>query len=472
MRLPLALSLLALVAVPPASAEPAPADVARLLQTMQARLDRLEARNQELERRLSEAPGGEKVAAITRRVEDVEQEVLGLRRVSRPLAAMDGVTAEAALTMVGQRALSGTTTGKDESQFNYRADVEVSLPGGRIGEAEGKFFAHFRLGQGNGLGTLHPTLTSTPNTTAFQLTNGDDAAALLAQAWYQLDVPLGRRGGSPGALEITVGKIDPFVFFDQNSVADDESEAFLNNAFVHNPLLDSGGDMDVDAYGFGPGLRLAYFAHGDSPNRWGVSLGVLGVGAGASFNNSFTRPLVIVQGEYSGKTWGELDGAYRLYAWRNRSATPFANEFDNSVETHAGWGVSLDQQVAEHLTLFSRYGHSTRGRMRFDRALTVGGQLLGAGWGREKDRLGLALGWLSPSKSFEAAAPALDADADGNPDFGFAPSGAERQVELFYAWHLNDHLQLSPHVQWIARPGGDDSARSITVLGLRAKVSY
>lgn len=472
MRMHRAFTLLALVAGQSALAEPVPADVSTLLQSLQQRLERLEARNIELERRLLEAGGGEKVAAITRRVEDVEQEVLGLRRVSKPLAAIDGVTAEAAMTMVGQRALSGTVTGKDESQVNYRADVEVTLPGGRIGEAEGKFFAHFRLGQGNGLGSLPPTLTSTPNTTAFQLTNGDDAAALLAQAWYQLDVPLGRGGEAPGTLEITAGKIDPFVFFDQNKVADDESEAFLNNAFVHNPLLDSGGDMDVDAYGFGPALRLAYFGHGDSPNRWGVSLGVIGAGGGASFNNSFTRPLVIAQAEYSGKTWGERNGAYRVYAWHNRHATPFANELDASHETHAGWGVSIDQQVTEQLTLFSRYGHSMQGRMRFDRAFTLGGQLHGTGWGREKDRLGLALGWLNPSKSFMSAAPALDADADGTPDFGFVPSGAERQAELFYAWQLNDHLQLSPHVQWIGRPGGDAAAKDITILGLRAKVAY
>jgi high affinity Mn2+ porin len=474
-----ALPMLVLAISQPALAEPDPAEMSRLLQAMQDRLGRLETRNAELERRLNEVTGslekpsaGAAVNAITRRVEDVEQEVVTLRRATKPLAAVEGIFAEAALTMVGQRAMSGTTTGKNESQVNYRADVTVNLPGGKIGDGEGKFFVHFRGGQGDGLGDLPLTLTSTPNSTAFQLSDGDDAAILLAQAWYQLDVPVGRGGDLSGSLEITVGKIDPFVFFDQNAIADNETEAFLNNVFVHNPLLDSGGDMDVDAYGFGPGLRLAYFSHADSPNRWGISLGILGSGTDSSFNNSLDKPFLIAQAEYSGKTWRELDGAYRIYVWRSRHATPYANEADSTTEIHVGWGISLDQKVTEHLALFSRYGHSSKGRVRFDRALTLGGQLSGDGWGRQKDRLGLAWGWLSASRHFKADAPTLDADADGKPDFGFTPTGAEREVELFYAWQLNDHLQLSPNLQWIARPGGDDKAENITILGLRAKVAY
>ena len=37
-------------------------------------------------------------------------------------------------------------------------------------------------------------------------------------------------------------------------MAGDEGAQFLNNVFVHNPLLDSGGDIAADAYGFAPGV--------------------------------------------------------------------------------------------------------------------------------------------------------------------------------------------------------------------------
>lgn len=213
----------------------------REMRRLSQRVEQLEAANRRLEAAQNQsatAPGSD----TTERLEDVEQEVRKMSQPGKLEQALEGVSAEASLTMVGQRALQGTVSGKDESQLNYRADVEVSLPGGRIGDAEGKIFAQFRMGQGNGLADLNPTLTGSINSTAFQLTNGDDTAAILAQAWYQLDIPVGgARTGELGQAEITLGKIDPFIFFDQNALADDESEAFLNNVFVHNPLLDSGG---------------------------------------------------------------------------------------------------------------------------------------------------------------------------------------------------------------------------------------
>jgi high affinity Mn2+ porin len=438
------------------AAEPLPADLATLVQQMQERLARLEQRNAELEKRLAEDGDAKAMAA---RVEDVENEVLALRRQPKPFASPAGLTAGASLTLVAQRALSGTSTGRDESDFSYRADVEVEMPVGSIGDAEGKLFAHFRLGQGAGFSTLNPTLTGAVNSAAFELGNGgvaaaDDSVALLAQAWYQLDIPMGGRSGNLGRLEVTVGKIDPFVFFDQNNLADDESEAFLNNVFVHNPLLDSGGDAGVDAYGFTPGLRVAYLSDVNGANNWGVSLGVFGSGPGASFDTSFSKPFVIGQVEYNGKAWANLPGAYRLYAWNNGRAS----DLTGGTERHSGWGISLDQQVAGHLSLFSRIGFSTQGQVAFDRAFTLGCQLSGASWGREKDRLGLAFGLLRTSDEYQLA----------NPGF----SGSEKNVELFYAWQLNDQVHIAPSLQWIGRPGGDPAAKDVTVLGLRAKVAY
>ncbi len=454
---PRLLSLLAALAWQSAfAAEPLPADLATLVQQMQERLARLEQRNAELEKRLAEDGDAKAMAA---RVEDVENEVLALRRQPKPFASLAGLTAGASLTLVAQRALSGTSTGRDESDFSYRADVEVEMPAGSIGDAEGKLFAHFRLGQGAGFSTLNPTLTGAVNSAAFELGNGGvaaaaDSVALLAQAWYQLDIPMGGRSGNLGRLEVTVGKIDPFVFFDQNNLADDESEAFLNNVFVHNPLLDSGGDAGVDAYGFTPGLRVAYLSDVNGANNWGVSLGVFGSGPGASFDTSFSRPFVIGQVQYNGKAWANLPGAYRLYVWNNGRAS----DLTGGAERHSGWGISLDQQLAGHLSLFSRIGYSGKGQVAFDRAFTLGCQLSGVGWGREKDRLGLAFGLLRTSDEYQLA----------NPGF----SGSEKNVELFYAWQLNDQVHIAPSLQWIGRPGGDPAAKDVTVLGLRAKVAY
>jgi high affinity Mn2+ porin len=443
MRFVRALSTLALLASTPVLAQPTAADITQLLQSMQERLARLEARNAELEQRLATSKPVAPTETLAARVEDVENELLNLRKKPDPLEKFEGFSAGASLTMVAQQA-SGDGAGN--SQLSARADIEVELPGGSIGAAQGKVFAHFRAGDGDGIA---PATFATPNATAF----GNNAPVLM-QAWYQLDIPVGAAGGNLGQIEVTAGKIDPFGFFDGNNVSDDESEGFLNLAFVHNPLLDAGGDIGVGAHGASPGLRLAYVSDINGGNHVTASVGVFGTGTGADYANSFHKPFSIAQLEYAGKTFPGLEGAYRLYAWNNAQAL----DLSGAEEKHAGWGISLDQQVSADASLFARYGQSTSGQVSFDRAFTLGGQITGQRWGRENDRLGLAFGWLNSSDDYQAA----------NPGF----SGAEKQTELFYVWQANDQFHLAPSVQWIARPSGDPAAKNLSVLGLRAKFSY
>ena len=171
---------------------------------------------------------------------------------------------------VAQRVNAGARINDNaESLLNWRGDLAVTLPGGEIGRGSGQFFAHVRVGQGESFTQLRPTFTGALNSTAFPLTDSDGghkARALLAQAWYQLDLPIGMREDQ--RLEFTVGKIDPFAFFDQNAAADDESERFLNNVFVHNPMLDSGGAVGADEYGFLPGVRVAFLGETTKPDWW------------------------------------------------------------------------------------------------------------------------------------------------------------------------------------------------------------
>ncbi len=464
---PVAALLSGLIVGLPAQAETDTEQVLQELRRLNGRMAQLEADNAQLKEELAARNGGAREKEIIGRLEDVERQVSSQDRKTRLLDAVEGVSASASLVMVRQSALSGTTSGKNESRVTYRADVEIELPAGSIGDAQGELFAHFRMGQGNGLGFMPPTLTSTANSTAFALSNGDETAVMLAQAGYELELPVGE-----SELDFYVGKIDPFGHFDQNDIADDESAAFLNNVFVHNPLLDSGGDIDVDAYGFAPGLILSWQDNGQSPDYWKASVGIFSSGQGGSWDNDLSRPFIIGQIEAGSDAFFGREGVYRQYAWERGLATHFANEFDSATARHSGWGLSVNQAVAEHVRVFGRYGHSLQGKMRFDKALTVGAEIGGAWWGRAEDRIGLAAGWANTSKAFRAAAPALDADSDGVADFGYAPDGAEKQFEIYYAWKANEHLELSPDFQWIRNPGGDSSRDDIAIIGLRATVSY
>ena len=442
------------------------------LKRLSARIENLERQNKEMEQALTTERLSDKEPEIATRLKAVEFQTLSMQKQARQIEALEGITVGASLTGVLQKVGAGdTASGTDETRANYRGDVSVTLPGGEIGNAEGKIFGHFRFGQGTGIG-LRPTYTSSANTTAFEVgsTPADDSFGILAQAWYQLKIPLmddGMKANAREHLHLTAGKIDPFVFFDQNAAADDESARFMNNAFVHNPLLDSGGDIRADAYGFAPGAIVQYVNERQKGAEWGLSLGAFASGPGANFTGSLAGPLVIAQAETAAR-FNYLPGNYRAYLWHNGRG----NGYDGIERKHAGIGFSADQKVTDEVTLFGRYGHQLKGKVRFDRALTLGGELAGNLWGRAADSLGLALGALRTSADFRNDSPTVDANADAVPDFGYQASGAEQQLELYYRFKLNSHVELTPDLQWIRQPGGNAGAATVKVLGLRAKLGF
>jgi hypothetical protein len=490
----MAIALAALSATSSASAATAQDALMAELKRLAKRVEKLEQRNAELEAKLarpaSDSPLAARVAILEEqnralgtglastqsnehepelvsRLKAVETLAQSAKERAEVLDAFEGIEVGASVVAVAQRVNAGARTNDNaESQLNWRGDLEVTLPGGDIGSGSGQFFAHVRLGQGESFTRLRPTFTGALNSTAFQLSDPDggrnaaNATALLAQAWYQLDLPIGAR--EDWHLEFTVGKIDPFVFFDQNAVAADESERFLNNVFVHNPMLDSGGAVGADDYGFSPGARLALRSELNAADWWGASVGVFGAGEAASFGNRVESPFVIGQLEYGTKRFGGLDGTYRIYAWRNGHY----EGYDDSTDTTTGWGASIDQRVTHELSLFARYGQSTSGTVAFDRAVTVGGELSGDAWGRAEDGFGFAYGWLRSSRGFRR-------DTTADPTLaGFAADGAEQVAELYYRWRVNEQLALTPDLQHVRGASADREAKHITAVGLRAQYAF
>lgn len=470
---------LALAPLFPLAAEPGPSEV-QLTQLLQ-RMQQLEARNIDLEARLqalaaalaSRTPaagsqwGDARLQAIEQQQQTLAQQVQGLSRPADESEALadDGPSFGGSLVTVLQRVNSGgSEDGRSSSRLNYRGDLSVELPAGSIGDARGTAFAALRFGQGNGV-ALRPTYTSTVNTTTFEASAGsDDTYAIVAQAYYRLDIPLdgGRFNDQPGTrIELNVGKMDIFALFDQNEVAADETTQFLNNVFVHNPLLDSGGDIAADKFGFAPGLRFAYVNEGESLG-WGLSLGAFAAGDGASYNGGLGQPLYIAQFEVSPRQInGELRGNYRVYAWTNGRTT----DLEGSQQRHTGIGASVDQKLGRDWNLFGRLGRRTAGDGSFNQALTAGFEYSGRPWGRAHDVVGVAYGLLDTSSDWRRLT------ADGSLE-GYAASGRERNLELYYRYRLNDHVQLSPDLQVVQRAAGDGGAPSFTVFGLRGMLGF
>lgn len=394
-----------------------------------------------------------------------KQQVAVEQAVTSKQSVFDDVSFGASFVAVGQNISSGTSAaGTEDSQLNYRADFELEMPlgsfdpTGPLAGANGLLFTHFRVGQGNGIAPATGTFTGALNSTAFQLASpaADESTALLAQMWYQLNVPVSQRAqGAQDQFSLTVGKIDPFVFFDHNAIADDESEFFLNNVFVHNPLLDSGGDIGADNYGFSPGLVAEYVFDSDRDNRWSLKGGVFGAGNGANFNNSLNKPFSIFQVQYEGETVANLPGTYQLYVWNNPQSTSVLN--NAVVQDHTGVGLSASQSLSDSLTIFSRVGVQTQGDVAFDQTVTLGGVLTGQDWGREADKLGFAVGLLKASNE-NRIANGVD--------------GTEKNYELFYQYQINDNLHIAPSVSHVQDAAGDSNAQNITVVGVRTKAAF
>jgi high affinity Mn2+ porin len=471
-RAALAATGMVLAGVMPAlAAEPSNAELLE-------RIERLEKQNRELEKALPGGRAGDETPPTATQSEQAGFQSQGTQEQERTLRRLHGITVDVSFTTVAQTANNGATTDNTgESELNYRADVSVSMPAGEIGNAVGKVFGQFRMGQGSGLDSLWPTFSG-PNTTALPPVGDspqDNGTAFLAQAWYQLDIPLTPGNGIPQSrqnLLLNFGKMDPFAFFDQNDAANDETRQFLNNVFVHNALLDAGGDIGTDADGFSPGVRLAYANETREPLAYGLSLGVFGAGAGASYNKTFSSPFVIVQADTLQKFFGGRVGNYRLYVWRNGQATPYQDSEDTNVEVHTGWGASVDQRVGDAVTLFGRYGHEISGHVRFDHALALGAEIGGDYWKRTGDALGLAVGGQRVSSEFYDNSLTLDANGDGTPDFGYQASGTERVVEMYYRYRLYKQFELTPDVQLIQRPGGNGAAPNMTLLGVRVQLTF
>ena len=439
------------------------------LQRLTERLQQVEQRNVELERQLqalsrqTPAPQSATLPDQTVRLQQLEdQNKVLLERVEalsrapelpEAVSEREGPTFEASVVAVGQQLNKGASaTGKSETRAAYRGDLMVTMPAGSIGDAQATVLGHVRFGQGEGVALKDGVFTGAVNSVGFQTAAGaDDSFAILAQAYVNLEWPLSSDGFNDlkgNRVELTAGKIDMFGFFDQNAVAGDEASQFLNNVFVHNPLLDSGGDIAADNYGFAPGVRVGYYTKADGPWAWGVSLGLFSAGDSARFEGGMGQPLAIAQVELSPmQINGEPRGSYRLYAWTNGQTTDVT---DTVRERHSGVGVSVDQRIGRDWNVFGRWGKRTVGEGAFNEALTLGFEMGGRGWGRGQDGVGFAIGSLK----------------------GTGDAGSEYLAELYYRWRLNDHIELSPDLQWIRNPGGDSDAADVRVIGLRASFGF
>lgn len=244
-------------------------------------------------------------------------------------------------------------------------------------------------------------------------------------------------------LILTAGKIDLTNYFDANAVANDENSQFLAKGFVNSAVL---GAPEI-----GPGARVQL--------KLAEPLVVsLGYGSGdADSADILDHGFGIAQLDYKAKL-ADREGNCRVYASVDGSlpaldpATGLPQGAKLKEKNAVGFGLSLDQQLTDTLTVFARYGQRDRDAYTTHRAWSVGGQFLGLLPGRKADVLGFAYGQIQAAGSL----------ADSQ----------EKLAELYYKLQLTDRIAVAPVVQYLINPAGSSGADNVTALALRTQVSF
>jgi carbohydrate-selective porin OprB len=309
-------------------------------------------------------------------------------------------------------------------------DLELSIPV----TPSGKFFTLFEAGSGDGIDGDIPTLSG------FNDAANDDDRLRLSELWYEHNW-FGER------LRIRAGKIDLTTDFDTNAVANDEKTQFLSGGFVNNLAIELPDDNGIGA--------MIWFSFRDD-----LGIGIGFGDADGDGDDLFDDAFSIAELDFKPKI-GERQGNYRVYGWLNDKEHVDLKDPDKTGEKNYGVGLSFDQEITEVLTLFARYGWQRGSVSQIEHAWSAGLQCSGKFYGRKDDVIGLAYGMAIIGSDWE------DTDRDNG-----IRSGNEHHVELYYNLKVNDHLSLSPDIQWVKNANGDRDNDDVWAFGLRARLSF
>ena len=308
-------------------------------------------------------------------------------------------------------------------------DIELTV---RTSES-GTVYVLFESGNGSGLDYHIPTFSG------FNDTVNDDFKLHLSEAWYEHS--LGEK------VRIRGGKIDITTDFDANAIANSETDQFLSGGFVNNPAA------AFPDNGFGAMIWV-------SPNDlFDIGFGYTDAAAEWDDSNVFKNPFVIMELDLKPNIAGK-QGNYRFYGWYNGEDHERFDFSDDPFSSNYGFGVSADQEVAEGVTVFARYGHQRSVVSEIEHAWSAGLEISGKFSRREEDSIGLAFGQAIVGDDLKS----LFLEDDIN-------FGNEHHLEIYYKIKANNHLDISPNLQWVKNPCGENE-NSAWAAGLRARVSF
>jgi len=268
---------------------------------------------------------------------------------------------------------------------------------------------------------------------------GDDGVRLLDVFYTQTFLD--------GKLSLSVGKTEPLGFIDDNAFANDEYAQFVGKPFVNNPVLDSENE-------YAPLVALC----AAPTEAWAVTVVLQSSSRPlldedqqkGSFERVFDKPFVAAQAAFKPAPAG-LEGDYRIYGWAQTYDHPrIAGE-----GSEEGWGIglSLDQRIHEKVGLFGRFGYQNEDVYEVPWFWSAGANLKGLLPAREEDEWGLGIAGLKANEDLEE-------------------DGMELHLETYWRFCFGEHLAVTPDLQYVVSPLGDEGNDGLVTGTLRTEAFF
>ena len=282
-------------------------------------------------------------------------------------------------------------------------------------------------------------------------------------------------------LEFKLGKFAVGDDFDKNRYANSVRSQFFNAGLVNNGAW----DYAADTRGYTNGAMLAYAAP-----AWMLRYGLFQMPAYAN-RQTLEWPLARARGEQlelslqpDKDSW-----ALRLLGYRNvarmgiyrdaiasaqvTGSTPDIRADDRDGRHKHGCAANFELPLADdgETGIFARAGWNDGRTESFayvevDRTQSVGAQISGAHWGRGSDRLAVAFirnGLSNDHRDYLALGGSGFLLGDGGLRYA-----SETVFEAYYRFHVVDHLDLSPDLEFVRNPGYNRDRGPTRFVGLRA----